>query len=226
VVDSLGDAGVGVAAGQGDLRYCLARANALPGPDTITFSVRGTINLTGALPDLASDIVLLGPTPGGMTVRRNTGGNYRVFNVAAGAVVGMCWLNVLNGSYPPSGEGGGIRNQGSLTLVHTSVSGNKASYGGGISNGGSLVLENSSVANNTAGGGGGIYNTGTLVIQNSTVSGNHATASGGGLGRTAAASSTRDPSRSFPAASVPTKPTALALTIPGPSAGGSTAARY
>ena len=54
-VTRLGDAGNGNGF-RGDLRYCITEANDGPGPDSIVFSVRGTINLTNALPDLVSDI--------------------------------------------------------------------------------------------------------------------------------------------------------------------------
>src|SRR5262245_31440831 len=43
------------------------------GSDTINFSVNGTINLTGALPDISSDLTINGPGSGLLTVRRNTG---------------------------------------------------------------------------------------------------------------------------------------------------------
>jgi len=49
--------------GPGSLRDAITRANALPGPDTITFAsaVTGTITLTSALPDLSTDITITGP---------------------------------------------------------------------------------------------------------------------------------------------------------------------
>ena len=50
-VDRLTDLGEGTGLA-GDLRYAITQANAMPGDDTITFGVTGTINLTGALPSL------------------------------------------------------------------------------------------------------------------------------------------------------------------------------
>src|SRR5262245_15236937 len=83
---------------------------------------------------------------------------------------------------------GGIRNElGALmTLVDCVVTGNKAtkmnSAVGGIRNDGTMTLMNTTVSNNqTSGPGGGIVNGGQLVMINSTVSGNRADASGGGI---------------------------------------------
>ena len=66
------------------LREAINAANGDTGAKTITFnstvfSAPGpyTINLTGALPDLASDMTISGPGAKVLTVKRNTGGNYR-----------------------------------------------------------------------------------------------------------------------------------------------------
>src|SRR5262252_9210038 len=67
----------------GDLRYCIT--NATDG-DSITFAVTGTINLTRALPDLTRSISIVGSGASLLLVRRNTGGNYRIFTVTGGPV--------------------------------------------------------------------------------------------------------------------------------------------
>src|SRR5262249_20725612 len=102
VVDRLTDTGAGTGL-TGDLRYCLPQANASPGDDTITFAVTGTINLTGVLPDLSSNIDLEGPGASSLTVRRDTGGNYRIFTVASGTNVVLAGLTISNGSAPDVG---------------------------------------------------------------------------------------------------------------------------
>ena len=65
-------------------------------------------------------------------------------------------------------------NPGSFELDHSVVSGNTAVYGGGIWNNGLLTLTDSAVTGNTATmAGGGIYGTGTVVLNGSaTVCGN------------------------------------------------------
>src|SRR5262249_7751540 len=137
-----------------------------------TFEVTGTIQLTSALPSLSSNIDVQGPGADVLTVRRNTGGNYRIFTVGIGATVFLSGLTVTNGV-------GGIFNQGTLTLNNATVSGNSAEIGGsggGIYNNGTLTLNNATVSSNYThtdgfggGGGGGIYNSGTLTLNNTTV---------------------------------------------------------
>jgi hypothetical protein len=182
-VNSLTDTGAGSGLA-GDLRYCITHATS--GSDTITSEqgLTGTINLTGALPDLTHSISIDGPGPDQLTVRRDTGGNYRIFTVDSGTMVSIAGLTIANGL---SDFGGGILNAGCLTLANANVSGNVASAqdgpvdGGGIWNGGTLTLDNSTVSGNSALGnldyapeGGGVLNAGTLTLDNSTISGNSA----------------------------------------------------
>ena len=90
--------------------------------------------------------------------------------------------------------GGGISNQGDLTLRNSTVTDCVADWGdgngGGIDSNGSLTLINSAVTGNAAWYGGGIASSsgwplgarrGSLVLENSTVSGNHAEIEGGGI---------------------------------------------
>jgi hypothetical protein len=185
VVDNLGDGGSGSGLA-GDLRYCINQA---ADGDAITFGVTGTINLTGALPDLTHSISIDGPGASLMTVRRDTGGNYRIFTVDGGPTVSICGLTITNGYVTGQFDvyGGGIENAGTLTVSNCTISGNQVSsdpsyysyvYGGGIANFGTLTLSNSTVAGNRAVGlsgfddGGGIANFGTLALCNSTVAGN------------------------------------------------------
>ncbi len=90
-------------------------------------------------------------------------------------------------------NGGGIHNQGTLTLRNVVVQNNQANAdGGGILNDGTLTIENSQVRNNkTEDDGGGIRNNGTITIINSTIADNESvgtspTSGGGGLINTAA----------------------------------------
>src|SRR5262245_39424620 len=67
--------------GQLSLREAIAAANAQDGDDTIDFSVTGTIKLGSALPSLSSNVTITGPGADQLTVRRDTGGDYRIFRV-------------------------------------------------------------------------------------------------------------------------------------------------
>ena len=97
----------------------------------------------------------------------------RGFAVSGGKVAGIPQVN-----YP---GGGGILNEGALTLTNSMVSDNwSTKYGGGISNmeRGWLTVTNTTVSGNLAGDvgvaglAGGIYNVGILMLTSSTVSGN------------------------------------------------------
>ncbi|MGC3957187.1 MAG: hypothetical protein QM813_04230 [Verrucomicrobiota bacterium] len=72
------------------------------------------------------------------------------------------------------------------------MTGNKAIFGGGLRNEGSLTVNQSTVRQNSAIGnnGGGINNAGALVMNQSTVAGNTATNLGGGIRNTSAGSCT------------------------------------
>ncbi len=159
-VTRLSDSGVGKSF-RGDLRYCINKVNAEPGADAIDFTVTGTINLTGPLPDLGSDIDILGPGMNLLTVRRDSGGDYRVFSIAAADIV-ISGMAIEGGN---ADVGGGVYNQGTLTLENARVGSNTAfaGVGGGIYNAGILILAGTTVVDNTAisqdlGFGGGIYN--------------------------------------------------------------------
>ena len=79
-------------------------------------------------------------------------------------------------------QGGGLDNQGTLTLTDCTVNGNTSETGGGISNEGTLTLTNCTVSRNSTmfiGNGGGISNEGTLTLTNCTVSSNTSETGGG-----------------------------------------------
>ena len=167
--------------GNCSLRAAIQQANATAGTDTINITVNGTINLTGALPVINTNMTINGPGSGQLTVRRDTGGAYRIFTVSGPATVAISGLTVTNGltadGTPGSpfanqgGPGGGILNSGVLTLTDVVVTGNSTGiggsginsgdfgayggYGGGISSSGTLTMTNCTVSNNTTGKGGG-----------------------------------------------------------------------
>lgn len=172
--------------GPGSLRQSILDANspAYPYADTITLALTGTINLASALPDLSTNINIQGRGAGLLTVRRGTGGDYRIFTVANSATVSLVGLTISNGDMPGFPQrGGGISNGGTLTLNNVTVSGNSAGDGGGgIYNTGTLVLNHTAVTGNDVGDfGGGIWNSGTLTLNESTVSGNYSALGGGGV---------------------------------------------
>src|SRR5207247_1932447 len=112
------------------------------------------------------------------TVKRNTGGNYTIFTIAAGNNnVTIDGLTISNGN--AVGSGGGIFNSssGTVNITNSTISGNSAgSDGGGIQHNsatGTLSVTGSTISGNIAQTGGGISLTGGTAVNvaNSTISG-------------------------------------------------------
>jgi hypothetical protein len=167
LVDRLTDTGVGSGLA-GDLRYAITQA--VDG-DAINFGVTGTINLTGALPNLTHNISINGPGANLLTVRRDTSGDYGIFAVNYPTAAAISGLTISNGQ---SLDAGGIENWGTLTLSNCALSQIFGGVGGGIFNVGSLSVSNCTVTQNRSysDGAGGIYNWGFLTASNCTLSGN------------------------------------------------------
>ena len=110
----------------------------------------------------------------------------RPFHIAATTTVTINDLTVTGGNVPGSDNGGGILNEGLLTLNNSTIRDNTAGgNGGGIDNRGALTMTNSTLSDNTAtGDGGGLHAVqgGSNVLKNSTISGNSAD-NGGGISR-------------------------------------------
>lgn len=111
-----------------------------------------------------------------------------LFFVAAGTIVAIHNVTIQNGD--SDGGGGGIHNEGRLTVAFSTVTANEATgppasqHGGGIYNAidGELFVSESTIAGNEAlGNGGGIYNLGVLHVFVSTIEGNTAGNNGGGI---------------------------------------------
>jgi hypothetical protein len=143
--------------------------------DTINVPAGDTLTLQGAAGD--------SPTVNG-------GASGSVFTVTSGNVT-IDDFNVINGA---ATTGGGIDNQGTITLSNDTFSGDTATAaGGGIDNeaGGSATLSNDTLFSDSGGtDGGGIDNQGTITLSNDTFSGDTATTGGGGIDNEAGGSAT------------------------------------
>jgi Right handed beta helix region len=172
--------------GPGTLRAAIEQANLDPAQDTINFaqSVTGTITLSTALPDLSTNIIIAGPGPSAMTLARSDADgtpNFRIFTVPMGVQVTISGMTITRGHVDFGGSGpsgGGILNEGMLTLTNCTLSYNSAggvfggNSAGGIFNGGTMTLVDCTISDNSASLGGGIYNAGTLMLSHCTISGN------------------------------------------------------
>ncbi|MGH8567142.1 MAG: choice-of-anchor Q domain-containing protein, partial [Gammaproteobacteria bacterium] len=164
------------------------------GNDTVTLPAGSIQTLTSennysggsnGVPAITSAIVIQG---NGSTIRRASGApQFRIVAVDPTGDLTLQDTTLSGGAAAGDGPrpGGGVFNEGALTLINSTVSGNSAgTYGGGLSNTGMLTLTNSTVAGNFADSfGGGVLSFGTLTLTNSTVSGNSARYGGGaGIG--------------------------------------------
>ncbi len=188
---------------QCSLRAAMRESNAVGGDYTINFAIptndpgydqstgRHTINLTGALPEITnSNLIINGPGKDKLTVRRSTGGFYRIFTfgnvVETASISGMTISNGFN----TVNDGGAISFSGkSLTISGCQFSNNTAAWSGGAMFVMAKLTVIDSVFNNnfstaSAGGfsgGGAIWNSGVLNVTNSTFTDNVANAMGGAI---------------------------------------------
>jgi hypothetical protein len=186
-VTNLSDTG---ASGDGSLRGEIAAA---ANGDQIVFarSLDGqTITLNGDNGPLVlnKDLTIRGPGAARLTISGNNATG--VFSIAAGATDTITGLTIADGN-ADGGGGGGIFNEGTLTLDDSTLSDNHADGasfgGGGIINfvGGAVTIDHSTLSGNHAdggGAGGGIFNIlgGTVTIDGSTLFGNRAPGGAGG----------------------------------------------
>jgi hypothetical protein len=156
---------------------------AAPG-DTVTFSSSlaacpgHVITLTHAL-DVTTDLTIDGPGPTTLGVNgNNVVGD---FDVAPGVTATISGLTIEGGG--DNYDGGGIYNNGTLTVADSVLRANNSGVGGAISNvGGTLTVTDSTVTGNSANDvAGGIWNDSgsVLTVADSTLSYDNAEAGGG-----------------------------------------------
>lgn len=164
----------------------------------------GNLNLTA--PTVAgASIVIAGAGAGSTVIDANQLDN--ALQISAGRVATVSGITIRNGKRAQS-SGGGIFNDGNLTLSECVIESSQATFsGGGIASGGTLkvirstirsntagsggglstffpskiTVRDSTIQNNRAGRGGGISNQGTIYLVNSTVAQNAADGDGGGI---------------------------------------------
>ncbi len=163
------------------LRAALGEAT----PDsTVTFTCSGTITLTsggGGTITLTKNVTING---NGHKVTLSGGDAVTVLDVSPGVTAALNDLTISNGRSDvlKQNSGGGITNEGMLTVTNSTISGNQSFYnGGGIFSLGPLTIVNSTISGNRSlyNSGGAITNEGPLTIVNSTISGNSAPSGGG-----------------------------------------------
>ena len=157
----------------GSLRYELAHAN---NGDVIEIETSQTIVLTQGELYLNKNLTIEG-----MGQEKTISGDLlsTVFAVAPGAQVTLSNLDITGGN---AILGGGVYNDGTLTVSGCNLNGNTGAFAGGaIFNLGTLTVTYSALTGNQAASGGGVYSDGgTATLSGCILSGNTAI-SGGGL---------------------------------------------
>jgi len=199
--DGICDSDIITTGSQCSLRAAMKESNAIGGDYIINFAIptndpgfdpatgRHTINLTGSLPEITnSNLTINGPGKDKLTVRRNTGGFYRIFtfgNVVE--TVSISGLTVSNG-FNSLNDGGALYFTGkTLNISNCDFSNNIAAWSGGaLFVYGKLNVTDSIFNNNfaTAGGnsgGGAISDTGAINVVNSTFTDNISNGQGGAI---------------------------------------------
>jgi CSLREA domain-containing protein len=146
------------------------------GTDSIGFSVSGQINLGGTLPAVVGQLTIDGS---GQSLTVDGQGAVRVLEISAAGSVALDELTIADGN--DVNNGGGIDNNGTLTVENSRLSGNNGDLGGGVENGGTLSIRTSSFSGYSAGVGAGIENRGTLTVEDTSFSGNNAFGTGGAI---------------------------------------------
>ena len=175
----------------GTLRAVIASAHK---GDTIVFdpSLDGqTITLTQGQLAIKKSLDIEGPGASQLSISGNSAS--RVFAISNGPTVTVAGLTIANGL---ADQGGGIDNQGALTLSYDVLSGNQAlgdssttGLGGGlfseahasVSVAHSTFLDNQAVGNVGVGWGGGLMNEGSASVTDSSFTGNQATGGTGSI---------------------------------------------
>jgi hypothetical protein len=186
------------AAGQTTLRAAIMEANALTSNDSIILDANTyVLSLAGRDEDAATmgdldirprgALTISGAGPGVTIV--DAAKLDRALHVLAGAnvtLVGVTFRNGSLGQRMPTVFGGGIQNDGTLSITDVTIMGN-SEYGIHNSSTGTLTISRTNVSGNHYGDdrffgvGGGIINRGGLTVISSMISGNTNVAGGAGI---------------------------------------------
>jgi CSLREA domain-containing protein len=165
------------------LRAAVEESNRLPGSDSITFAITGTLVLTHSLA-ITDSVNILGPGADQLTLYGSASPGY--LSVAFGKAGGQFSLSDVRVSGTDHMTGIIVTN-GALALTRVTIEGLRNQFGNGglvvFSANASATVHNSTFNDNKYGpAGGGMYILdGTLNLVNSTVSNNLASYYGGGI---------------------------------------------
>ena len=169
--------------GAGTLRQALAEACAGTTIDFDSSLSGATIYLSSTL-WLSRDVTIDGSSLASQVKLSGDGNNdgnsdVRVFLVEVNVTATLDSLTITKGHHD---YGGGIFNDGTLTVRDSTLSNNTGQQGGGIFNSGTLTVRDSTLSGGNAMFGGGIFNDdGPVTVVNSTFSDNYILSTGGAI---------------------------------------------
>jgi hypothetical protein len=165
----------------------VTKANAASVADSVRIALAsGTYSLSSPTPTALS-ITFAGPS---LTIEAGSGtptldgtSTVRLLSVDAASNVTIDGLVIASGA--TTGIGGGIQNNGTLTVKNSTFSSNSAGNGGAIANasGATLTVQSSTLSENTTTGvgGGAIISSGTTTVERSAIVDNTAPINGGAI---------------------------------------------
>ena len=201
--DLPGDGVCHTAAGTCTLRAAISEANRVSGSSAAINLPAGTYTLQ--IPPVADDdefsgdLNLTAPISGNALIALFGAGAAttiidanqldRAMLVASGRAASIRGVTIRSGSTSSVVGGGGLLNEGTLTVAQTWILANKALYGGAIQNFGTLTLDHVKINQNEASTGAGIdnsrifgvNNSGILKVRDSSIFDNHSSNAGGGI---------------------------------------------
>ena len=171
-------------AGAGSLRWAIqvvCAGGTVDFDPALTAGGAATITLTsGHALTLTKNVTIAGPGAALLAVSGNSA--TRVFAVNSGVNATIDALTIRDGKLGTDAKGAGILNSGVLTVTKSTLTGHSGpDVGSAIYNDGSLSVISSTVANNTGYWGAGIYNAGALLVTGTMVDSNIGTDDGGGI---------------------------------------------
>ncbi len=171
------------AANEAELNAAIRCYNRISTPGDYTITLSAEIGRANSTPFINNNTpgVSLTIEGNGFAIDGQDKPGVRPLTVVADTVVTLRRITITGGN--PEDEGGGIYNDGRLTIIDSVIHDNTASslvyaFGGGIFNRGSLSLVRTTVSNNIVTGGnggaqgGGIDNLGYLLVRDSSIIGN------------------------------------------------------
>jgi hypothetical protein len=153
------------------------------GSYTLT-AVDNTTDGANGLPSITGNITITGAKTNITVIERDVNApSFRIFHVSATGTLNLIGLTVKGGFIECCDVGGGIFNDGILTITNSIISDNSAAFeGGGIAGNGQVTITKSTISHNSAQDGGGILNNnGPVTITSSIISINSAEGFGGAI---------------------------------------------